>query len=55
MYFQQSLYDQSKLNDYLGSYFDEIQIKRALNIGIANVLNGTQSSLFKQIRVLRDL
>jgi hypothetical protein len=40
MYFQNSLYNSTNLNLYIENYFKQTEIKKHLNIGLANVLNG---------------
>lgn len=34
------MHDSDNINDYLADYFAKSEIKRHLNIGIANVLDG---------------
>jgi len=39
-FYENSIYDASKLYDFVADYFKESTVKRHLNLGLANVLTG---------------
>jgi len=46
-FYENSIYDATNLYDFIARYFKDATIKRHLNIGLANVLNGQYKS-FKE-------
>jgi len=46
-FYEQSLYDASKLYKFIESYFKDEEIHRHLSIGITNVLNGQYKSMLE--------